>query len=74
MSSDGGIIVLCEIAVRLGLGDVVSGPLGDERDPARIHHSYGKMVSVRMLAIAAGYENCDDLDVLRSDPVFKNDC
>ena len=74
MSSDGGIVLLREIALRLGLADVVSGPVRDVREPARIRHTYSEMVTARMLAIAAGYEDCDDLDQLRFDPAFKIGC
>ena len=74
MSSDGGLIVLREIAQRLGLADVIARPLPDDRDPARILHSYADMVLARMMAIAAGYEDCDDLDQLRTDPAFKLAC
>ncbi len=74
MSSDGGVVVLREIALRLGLGDVITGPLRDNRDPMRVTHSYGDMALARMIAIAAGYEDCDDLDRLRTDPAFKLAC
>ena len=74
MSSDGGLIVLREVAQRLGLTDVIARPLPDDRDPMRILHSYSDMVMARMMAIAAGYEDCDDLDRLRSDPAFKLAC
>ena len=32
------------------------------------------MIGARMFAIACGYEDCDDLDVLRFDPAFKLAC
>ena len=71
LSSEGGLIVLREIAKRLGLAEVIARPLRDDRDPARVQHSYADMVMVRMLMIAAGYEDCDDVDALRSDPALK---
>jgi hypothetical protein len=71
LSSDGGVIVLREIATRLGLAETITGPLADERDPLRIQHSYAEMALARMLGIAAGYEDCDDIDALRSDPAMK---
>ena len=74
MSSDGGLIVLREIAQRLGLADMIARPLPDDRDPVRVQHSYADMVLARMMAIAAGYEDCDDLDRLRTDPAFKLAC
>jgi hypothetical protein len=74
MSSDGGVIVLRQIATRLGLADVVTSSLPDERNPTRVVHPYADMALVRMMAIAAGYEDCDDLDALRTDPAFKIAC
>ena len=71
MSSDGGLVILREIELRLGLADIVSAPLRDDRDPARVRHSYAEMARARMLMIAAGYEDCDDVDALRTDPALK---
>jgi hypothetical protein len=71
LSSDGGVIVLREVATRLGLAETITGPLSDERDPSRVRHSYAEMAVTRMLMIAAGYEDCDDVDALRSDPALK---
>jgi hypothetical protein len=56
LSSDGGLIVLREIAVRLGLAQAITARLRDERDPTRVQHSYAEMVQARILMIAAGYE------------------
>jgi Transposase DDE domain group 1 len=71
LSSDGGVIVLREIAKRLGLAEAITGPLRDARDPSRVQHSYGEMAMARMVMIAAGYEDCDDVDALRGDPALK---
>ena len=54
LSSDGGVIVLREIASRLGLAEVITGRLRDGRDPTRVQHSYAEMAQARMLMIAAG--------------------
>ncbi len=71
LSSDGGLIVLREIADRLGLAETITAPLRDERDPTRVRHSYAEMATTRMLMIAAGYEDSDDVDALRTDPALK---
>ena len=71
LSSDGGLIVLREIASRLGLAQVIAARLRDDRDPTRVLHSYSEMALARMLMIAAGYEDCDDVDTLRTDPALK---
>ena len=74
LSSDGGVVVLREIEQRLGLAERLGGCLTDTRDPANTTHSYADMIRARLLAIACGYEDCDDLDVLRFDPAFKLAC
>ena len=71
LSSDGGLVVLREIELWLGLAEVVTAPLRDRRDSARIRHTYAEMAAARMLMIAAGYEDCDDVDTLRGDPALK---
>ena len=74
MSSDGGAIVLREIACRLHLAEAIATPIIDERDTARVRHTHAEMVTARMIAIACGYEDCDDLDTLRTDPAMKIAC
>jgi Transposase DDE domain group 1 len=74
LSSDGGVLVLREIEKRLGLAARLAGCLTDRRDPANTTHSYADMIGARLFAIACGYEDCDDLDVLRFDPAFKLAC
>jgi hypothetical protein len=71
LSFDGGLIVLREIARRLRLAETITGPLRDDCDPTRVRHSYAEMATARMLMIAAGYEDCDDVDALRADPALK---
>ena len=74
LSSDGGVLVLRGIEERLGLAARLAGCLTDARDPASTTHSYADMIRARLFAIACGYEDCDDLDVLRFDPAFKLAC
>jgi hypothetical protein len=74
LSSDGGVLLLREIEHGLGLADVLASCLPDERDPSCITHGQAEMIRARMFAIARGYEDCDDLDLLRFDPAFKLAC
>jgi len=72
LSSDGGMIVMREIAIRLGLAEVFTGHLRDDRDAAsRLRHSYAEMATARILMIASGYEDFDDINALKSDPALK---
>src|SRR5262245_19435868 len=74
LSSNGGLVVLREAARRLDLAAVIADPLPDTRDPLLVIHSYRAMVTARMMAIAAGYEDADDLDALRHDPALMIAC
>jgi hypothetical protein len=74
LSSNGGVLILREIERKLGLAAVLSRHIPDDRDHTRITHSYSDMMRARMFAIASGHEDCDDLDVLRSDPALKMAC
>ena len=74
LTSNGGLVVLREAARRLGLAAVVADPLPDTRNQLLVVHSYRAMVTARMMAIAAGYEDADDLDALRHDPALLIAC
>ena len=50
------------------------GLIADPRNPLLVTHSVVDILRARMLAIACGYEDADDLDHLRSDPGFKLAC
>ena len=71
ISSDGGLVLLRTEERRLGLADLLAGCLRDRRDPALLTHTLSEMLRFRMLAIACGYEDADDGDALRADPLFK---
>jgi hypothetical protein len=71
LSSDGGVILLRGVEKKLGLARRLASCLRDKRDPDLIEHPLEEMLRLRMFAIAAGYEDADDCDTLRHDPVFK---
>ena len=74
ISSDGGVMLLAMADRRLGLADRLARCFPDHRDPLRITHTLADMIRARVLAIACGYEDADDLDFLRVDPAFKLAC
>jgi Transposase DDE domain group 1 len=71
LSSEGGLLTLREIERRLGLADRLAKCLRDPRAPERVWHRLAEIIRFRMLMIAAGYEDGNDADHLRSDPMFK---
>jgi hypothetical protein len=71
VSSDAGVLVLKAIEERLRLSDRLAECLRDPRDPDRVAHTIAEIIRFRTLMIAAGYEDGNDADALRSDSVFK---
>ena len=74
ISSDGGVLLLAGADQRLGLVDTLAAIIPDHRDPAKITHTMSDILRARILAIACGYPDADDLDDLRQDPAFKLAC
>jgi hypothetical protein len=71
LSSEGGLLALREIERRLGLADRLAGCLKDPRMPEKVVHRLAEIIRFRMLMIAAGYEDGNDANTLRGDPMFK---
>ena len=59
---------------RIGITDRLAAEITDRRDPTRVVHALSDILRARILAIACGYEDADDLDYLRSDPALKLAC
>jgi len=70
ISSDGGAVLLREVDRRLGLFARLAKCFRDRRDPERIEHSVRELVSQRVYALALGYEDLNDHDELRHDPLL----
>jgi hypothetical protein len=74
ISSDAGVMLLALAERRIGIADKLAGEIADRRDPARVMHALADILRARILAIACGYEDADDLDQLRRDPALKLAC
>ena len=74
ISSDGGVLLLALAERRLGIAERLAAAITDRRDPARVVHALSDILRARILAIACGYEDADDLDHLRGDPALKLAC
>lgn len=69
VSSDGGLVVFRELDEKLRLTDRFTRQINDGRsDP---QHSLRSVIRQRIFGIIAGYEDQNDHDTLRTDPVFK---
>jgi hypothetical protein len=70
LTSDAGGLLLREVDRQLGLIEALADCLTDPRDPAKIRHDQRTMLAQRIFGIALGYEDLNDHDELRRDPLF----
>src|SRR5712671_3805670 len=71
LSSDAGLVLLKDIDDQLGLTHSLAAVLSDPRDPRRVHFTHHDLLKQRVFQIAAGYEDANDANTLRHDPIFK---
>jgi hypothetical protein len=74
ITSDGGVMLLAAAERRLGIAERLAALIADPRNPLLVTHRVADILRARILAIACGYEDADDLDLLRTDPGFKLAC
>ena len=70
LSQDGGLLLLREVAEGTGLLRRFAACFHDHRRPEWIEHTVEELVAQRVLAQAQGYEDLNDHDTLRSDPLL----
>ncbi len=66
--------MLRQVDDHLRLTEWFSGLLPDERRDDRVVHDRQEQIRQRVYQIAAGYEDCNDADTLRGDPLLKTVC
>jgi hypothetical protein len=71
LTSDSGLLLLAAVDRRFGLTEKLTRSLIDPRDQNRISLTFGEILRQRIFGIAAGYEDGNDHDTLRADPVLK---
>ena len=71
ISSDGGVLLLRQMDRRIGLSDSVAAALNDPRSPERIRHELRDLVAQRLYGLCCGYEDLNDHDRLRHDPLMQ---
>lgn len=73
LTSDGGLPWLAEADTALGLCDALAACI-PERRRGPVRHSLATLVRQRVFQLACGYEDQDDADTLRTDPLLKLVC
>jgi hypothetical protein len=71
LTTDAGALLLREVADKSGLFDALDAAIPDPRHPVFIIHDQRAMIAQRIIAIALGYEDLNDHQTLRADPVFQ---
>lgn len=70
ISSDGGILLLNKVSQKSKMLCNFARRIPDYRSPLLVTHTIEKMLKQRVFLLALGYEDCDDSDTLRNDPLL----
>ena len=70
LSTEGGALLLRETDRKLGLLSRVSQCFSDYRQPGLIEHQLGELLAQRIYGLALGYEDLNDHEELRRDPLL----
>ena len=70
VSSDGGALLLREADRKINLLGRLAGCFFDGRDAKRVDHPVEQMLAQRIYGLALGYEDLNDHEQLRSDPLL----
>jgi hypothetical protein len=70
LSSDGGALLLREVDRKINLFGRLAGCFSDGRSPLQVKHQLPQMLAQRLYGLALGYEDLNDHEQLRSDPLL----
>lgn len=70
MTTDGGVLLLRAVDQKIRLLKRVAACFRDGRDPQRIEHALCELLAQRIYALALGYEDVNDHEELRHDPLL----
>ncbi|MCK4563090.1 MAG: IS1380 family transposase [Verrucomicrobia bacterium] len=71
VSSDGGLMLIREVLEETGIIRSLARALHDPRHPSYVDHTMEELLTQRVAQICCGYEDANDCDALRDDPLFK---
>lgn len=74
LSSDAGALLLREVDAGLGLTESLAQCFSDHREQVFVDHSIQQLVAQRIYGLALGYEDLNDHERLRLDPVLATAC
>ena len=71
VSSDGGLILMREADRRLGFIKAVAARMSDKRQKGKVRHEAVTLIRQRVMALCAGWEDLNDAEELKQDPVHQ---
>jgi len=74
LSSDGGILLLREVDALLGVTRGLAQCFWDARQQVYVDHSVEQLLAQRLYGLALGYEDLNDHEELRRDPLLATAC
>src|SRR6266478_4384000 len=74
LSTDAGALLLRQVDINLGLTAALAQCFNDQRDPAWVDHSVQELLRQRLFGTALGYEDINDHQRLRLDPLLAAAC
>lgn len=74
ITSDAGLLFLAQADRKLGLSEHLAAQIVDRREPGKVVHKVLDLLRERIYALAAGYEDANDLDCLKDDPALRLSC
>jgi len=70
-STEAGLLLLQQVEKNIGIIKALASVLPDPRHQSYVEHSFHNLLTQRIFQIAAGYEDANDSDTLRHDPILK---
>ena len=74
VSSDAGLLFLREVENQIGIVHKIASIIRDRRHPGYVKHQILELFKQRIFQIACGYEDGNDSNELREDPILKIAC
>jgi hypothetical protein len=74
LSSDGGVLLLRQVDASLGITQSLAQCFYDQRNQVFVDHSVQQLLAQRIYGLALGYEDLNDHERLRLDPLLATAC
>ena len=70
LTTDGGLILIAQVDEHYRISERLAMCFHDQREPGRVRHPVKDLLAQRLYGLVQGYEDINDHDELRHDPMF----